>query len=151
MRAETGDRMPEERFRPCCRYRQSHFPDYFQARRRMCLDGGSVVVGAPRSGCAGRERNSVPFRSLIHGSKCRTPRTKCSCSSHQATRIEKTLDARSRSNPRERKKVIHFANQDFPDLLIVIQSDCGRPDSVQALRGNELAPAGDRSIRYSAY
>jgi hypothetical protein len=108
MRADIADRMPEERFRPCCRYRQFHFPDCVQARRRTCLDGGSVAVGAQRLGCAGGEYNSVPFdlsstdlsagyRALI-GAR----------SSNQVTRIAKIWDARSRSKPQRGRKLFTF-------------------------------------------
>jgi hypothetical protein len=40
----------------------------------------------------------------------------------------------------ERKKVIHLLDQDFPDLAIVIQSDCRRLNAVRTWRHDELAP-----------
>ncbi len=40
----------------------------------------------------------------------------------------------------ERKKVIHLLDQDFPDLAIVIQSDCRRLNAVRTWRHNESAP-----------
>src|SRR6185295_7695632 len=106
-----------------------------------CLDGGSLVVDGPRSGCAGGECNSAPFdlsstdRSAGHCAPI------VACSSNQLTRIAKILDAPSRSKrPPERKKVIHLLDQDFSDLAIVVQSDCRRPNAVQTWRRDELPP-----------
>ena len=131
VRADIADQKPGERFRSCCRYRQFHFPNCVQARRRMCLDGGSVAVGAQRSDCAGEECNSVPFdlASTDRSVGYRAPMA--ACSSNQVTRIAKILDATLAFQALERKKVIHFPGQDFPDLVIVIQPDCWRRYCVQ--------------------
>jgi hypothetical protein len=105
MRADIADRMPGERFRPCCRFRQFHFPNCVQARRRTCLDGGSVAVGAQHSGCAGGQCNSVPFdlSSTDLSAGYRAPIA--ACSSNQVTRIAKMLDARSRSKRQRGRKL----------------------------------------------
>jgi hypothetical protein len=108
MRADTADRMREEHFRPCCRYRQFHFPDCGQAKRRTCLDGGSVVVGAQRSGCAGGECNSVPFDHSSTGLSAGYRAPTAACSSTQVTCIAKILDARSRSKPQRGIKLFTF-------------------------------------------
>jgi hypothetical protein len=51
----------------------------------------------------------------------------------------------------ERQKVTHQTDQDFPDLVIVIQSDCGQADAVQKWGRDELVAAPhERSIKYSA-
>ena len=108
VRADIADQKPGERFRSCCRYRQFHFPNCVQARRRMCLDGGSVAVGAQRSDCAGEECNSVPFdlASTDRSVGYRAPMA--ACSSNQVTRITKILDARSRSKRQRGRKLFTF-------------------------------------------
>ena len=90
----------------------------------MCLDDGSVVVGGQRSDCAGGDCNNVPYdlsstdRSLGYRALI------AACSSNHVTRIAKILDAPLALQAPERKKVIHFSDQDFPDLVIVIRPDC---------------------------
>jgi len=104
MRADIADRTPEERFRLCCRHRQFHFQGCVRAKRWTCLDGGSVAVDGPRSGCAGGECNSAPFDLSSTDRSAGYCAPIVACSSNQVTRRAKILDAPSRSKrPTERK------------------------------------------------
>ena len=116
MRADIADRTPEERFRPCCRYRQFHFPDCVQARRRTCLDGDSVAVGGQRSGCAGGACNSVPFDLSSTDRSAGYCAPIAACSSNQVTRIAKILDARSCSKRQRGRKLFTFRVRIFLTL-----------------------------------
>src|SRR5207237_7991554 len=110
------------------------------AKRCTCLDGGSVAVDEPVSGCAVGECNSAPFDLSSTDRSAGYCAPIVACSSNQVTCIAKILDARLRSKPPERTKVIHLLDQDFPDLAIVIQSDCRRLNAVRTWRHDELAP-----------
>jgi hypothetical protein len=148
--ADIADRTRGERFPLCCRYRQLHFPNCVQARRRTCLDAGSDAAGGLRLGCVGAECNSVPFdlSSTDQSIGYRAPLPACSSQSGNAHR--ENIGCTLALQAPERKKVIHFSGQDFPDLVIVIEPDCWRRNSVQIWRRNELASATDRPARCSA-
>src|SRR5438874_1484761 len=97
----------------------------------MCLDGGSVAVGAQRSDCAGEECNSVPF-DLASTDRSVGYRAPMACLFIQSGNAHReNIGCTIAFQALERKKVIHFPGQDFPDLVIVIQPDCWRRDSVQ--------------------
>src|SRR5205823_10159251 len=106
----------------------------------MCLDGGSVAVDGPRSGCAGGECNSAPFDLSSTDRSAGYCAPICCLLIQSGNAHRKNIGCLLALQPPDRKKVIHLVDKDFPDLTIVIQSDCRRLNAVRTWRHDELAP-----------